>query len=112
MIPYPDFLGIGPALYVTQNSDMESLDETQGAEALQILHCIQSIREKQSSAPPAIIMKIYHTLGMLYIILEDFKTALEYSIKAVNMSSKVSSSKDASILNCDLRDAVRRLSAT
>ena len=75
--------GIGPAQFVQGDDDFEFLDETQGAEAAQILHCIQNTREKQKATPPSILAKLYHTLGMLYIVLVDYKTAIHYSYKAV-----------------------------
>jgi len=102
--------GIGPAQYVTQNDNMDSLDETQGAEASQILHYIQNIREQQSSTSPSIIIKLYHTLGMLYIVLEDYKSALEYSVKAANMAAKVSAGVDGDVFSVDLKEAIRRVS--
>jgi len=102
--------GIGPAQYVKQNDDTDSLDETQGAEALQILHCILGIRQQQSSASPSIIAKICHTLGLLYIILEDYKSAVAYSVKAVKLCPKAAGSKEDDVLNYDLQPAVRRLS--
>jgi len=91
--------GIGPAQYVKEKKMVDSLGETQGAEASQILHCIQAIREQQSSTSPAAIVKLYHTLGLLYTVLEDFKTALEYSVKAVNMDAKIMGKRDG--MPCD-----------
>ena len=101
--------GIGPAQYVTKKKTVDTLDETQAAEALQILHCIQTIREKQSSTSPAVFVKLYHAMAMLYIVMDDYKSALEYSVKAVNISRKISGKKDDG-LPFDLRESIRRLS--
>lgn len=84
----PPPTGIGPAQVTQQDEDFDFLDEAQGAEAVQILNAILEVREKQSSSTPSVLLKVYFTLAMLYLVLQDKSLAKKFSEKATEMASK------------------------
>jgi len=106
--------GIGPSQYEKPTKNIDYLDDTQGAEASQVLLCIMNIREQQKTTSPAILRKLYHTLAMLAIVLEDYKAALDYSAKCDAMAAKQPGKKtDEEMLGGfpgGLRDTIRRVS--
>lgn len=79
--------GIGPAQYdeEEEDDDIGWLDDTQGAEAAQILHSIQAIREKQSTNQSKLTI-LYYTLGMLYVVLFNYPKAIDYCSKAAGLA--------------------------
>lgn len=86
-IPDPP-TGIGPAQIVDKDDDYEFLDEAQGAESVQILDAILSLQ--QSSGNQSVLMKVYYTLAMLYLVLQEYNLAEEYSEKALASSKNAS----------------------
>lgn len=106
-VPTPP-TGIGPAQYIQKDDQVDGLDETQGAEAAQILHCILTIRDQQVGTSPTILHRIYHTLGLLYIALGDFRTTLEYSLKSNDLIKSGAIKEEDKFI--DLKEAVRVIS--
>jgi len=102
--------GIGPAQFITADDEFDILDEAQGAEAVHILHSILQIREKQSSSTPTIMSKIYFTLALLYVVLENYDLARDFGEKGLTSAKKGLSTDEEQIkLLTALQQSIQRL---
>ena len=80
--------GLGPAKKLNPVvSSTDVLDETQGAEAVQILHAILNVYESESSSEET-LGKLYFTLAMLYTVLSQKQSALDYHAKSAEYLAK------------------------
>ncbi|KAM9299037.1 zinc finger MYND domain-containing protein 12 [Gastrophryne carolinensis] len=77
----------GPVWF--DDSDQENLDENQEAEALQILSAICDIREQAPKKELAKMMKVLHSLTMLYYLSKQFKDAQEWGKKLLQLTQQL-----------------------
>ena len=85
----------------------DDLDETQGAEAVQILHAIQSVYEKQSVSSEDSLGKLYFTLAMLYMVLSQKQLANEYHDKSTLYLTKMIVDSNYGVINLSkFREAI------
>lgn len=76
-------LGVGPGAVEKEEEEEERLDESQQAEAIQVLNSIYDMREHQTSHRVQDLVSICYGLAMLYFILGGVKKAKEFGRKAV-----------------------------
>ncbi|XP_053546533.1 zinc finger MYND domain-containing protein 12 [Bombina bombina] len=69
----------GPVWF--DDSDQETLDENQETEALQILNSICDIRDQATKKDPVKIMKILHSLTMLFFLTMEYQKAYDFGKK-------------------------------
>ena len=95
------FTGVGPAQIVQTTKDENGLNETQGAEAVQILHAILSVYEKQSmaSSTEETLGKLYFTLTMLYMVLENGRLSKEFFLKSSIYMNKKKTCEDGNVID-------------
>lgn len=79
----------------TAAMNVEWLDETQEAEAVQVLNSVFDIREQAPKPEPIKIARIAHALAMLYYLLRDLPKASEFGEKALTASKLVSKHSEA-----------------
>ncbi|KAM8927154.1 zinc finger MYND domain-containing protein 12 [Pelodytes ibericus] len=68
------------------DSDQDSLDENQEAEAFQILSAIWDIREQAPRKDPVNLVRILHALTMLYFLTMNLQKARELGMKLSHTS--------------------------
>ncbi|KAM4703166.1 zinc finger MYND domain-containing protein 12 [Rhinophrynus dorsalis] len=72
-----------------EDTDQESLDENQEAEALQILSAICDIREQAPKKEPAKMAKILHCLALLHFLAMDLHKAQELCQKLLLLTTQL-----------------------
>lgn len=102
--------GVGPAQFTTNPVQCISIDETQAAEAVQILTAILNVFEKRSvSITEDACGKLYFTLAMLYFVMNDGALAEEFRSKSLVYLEQLKSDSETTLDLSKFKNAITEL---